>query len=161
MSHRPSTASPDYADIIVVHSNNLPLCSRTTDAPEILLQFVLDALGSADETACVAAHSATGFGDPKSKAHQRRTDVSALFHVRCNVRREFRFMAAVCGEPQGSPVAFGRYANPYTVRHLFDWREMADSTSKELDMTLARLLHSLYPVNLRRSPTISRRSAAP
>jgi len=126
-----------------------------------LQQFVLDALGSADKTACVAANSATGFDDPKSKAHQRRTDVSALFHARCNVRREFRFMAAVCGEPKGSPVAFGRYANPYTVRHLFDWREMAGSTSKELDMTLARLLHGSYPAYLRRRPTTSPRSATP
>lgn len=48
-----------------------------------------------------------------------------------SVRRVTRFMAAVRGEPKGSPVLIGRSANLRTVRHLFSMRKVADFSKQE------------------------------
>ena len=82
-----------------------------------------------------AANSATGFSGPKyTQAHTAPHRKPAFFYVRNSCGVVCRFLAAVCGEPQGSPV-LGRSANPHTVRHPFAVAG-GDSTQRELSMEI-------------------------
>jgi hypothetical protein len=84
----------------------------------------LDAARAQVNNVSVAANSATGFCSPNLRRTQRRTECRRFFYAQLLCSAACRFLAAVCGEPQGSPVR-SRSANPHTVRHPFrrsGWR---------------------------------------
>jgi len=89
--------------IDVVHINNLPLCLRIANTSEFCSSLYLTRWEAPIKLRALSPIRQPGSTARSSKAHWRRIDVSALFHVRDSVRREHRFMAAVRREPQGSP----------------------------------------------------------
>jgi len=107
------------------------LLCPATDKPHIR---TLDASRNQVNNPPVAANSATGNSSPNLKAHTAPHRKPALFHARISCGVVCRFLAAVCGEPQGSPV-LEPVCYPHTVRHPFAVPG-GDSTQRELSMDI-------------------------
>jgi hypothetical protein len=67
--------------------------------------YPLDEVSSQVNNRPVAANSATGFSGPKYTAHTAPHRTPAFFYARNSCGVVCRFLAAVCGEPRGSPVS--------------------------------------------------------
>ena len=127
MVHAGTQPVPAVPAIAVSHSDAL--------VRSVCGSFPLDPARTQVNNAAVAADSATGFCSPNTQAHTAPHRTSAFFYARRSCGAFCRFLAAVCGEPQGSPV-LGRSANPHTVRHPFRVVPGGDSTQRELSMEI-------------------------
>jgi hypothetical protein len=75
------TKIPACPHIGVVRTNNLALCSPLLKASEIFARLQIDAPTNADNTARVAANSATGIDSPNTGGALAPGDQIGAFHA--------------------------------------------------------------------------------